>query len=506
MKRISLLISIFILSALLLFPDNGSAFWGFGNHVTPSTQSMANLSTIAKRIISNTQYRPTPGDTYQLIIRMETTQVYSLVLQQNYELDVPFIGTINVKGMTFKALRAYVHKKIKSSIPTDYVSFILQSPAQFDIFVYGGIATPGIITVNPLARVWDAILLAKGFKPGGSFRRVYLFRKGEERVLDLAQFTLKADLSQNPTLEPGDKIYIPQAQVVVSISGKVPYPGKYELLPGETLKDLLGFAGGLSPDAIPDKIEITRLKSDGSVEVSYAKAMEAEKYVLLNGDKVNVPSKFENKEMIMVEGALYGRPLQSEKAVKIPVKPIVVNIPYYQGVTLLDILKQLGGPTPYAEAERSYVVRAKSGKKIPVDVKKLWSDESSPLNIPIEPGDYILIPMKKLQVFVSGQVANPGAVPFSSGYTVADYILASGGIDTETGDPNGIYFVDEKGNRRKASLTDEVSPGNVIFVEKNAWTKTQKMFDNIVVVTGFITSVITFTNLILDFINSRIVK
>ncbi len=61
-------------------------------------------------------------------------------------------------------------------------------------------------------------------------------------------------------------------------------------------------------------------------------------------------------------------------------------------------------------------------------------------------------------------------------------------------------FVDNKGNRKHALLTSEVHPGDLIYADKNNWTQSQKIFDNIVVITTFTTAIITVTNLILSFV------
>ncbi|RKX85689.1 MAG: hypothetical protein DRP57_03170 [Spirochaetes bacterium] len=508
MKRITLT-SIFILIALFAaFTDNGiSVSDNNGNHITsfgqlgiPSVQRPTNNTVLIKRILSNTVYKPTPGDSYQLIIKLNTVTSYILILQQNYDLDVPYLGRINAKNMTFMQLRNYIQNKIKSSIPSDYVSFVLNAPAQFDVFVYGGVKQPGMITANPLTRVWDAITAVKGLKPGASYRSVILSRKGSERTIDLSMFNLDADISQNPTLQPGDKIYIPRAKVIASINGKVNFPGYYELLPGEDLKKLIYYAGGVAEDAYPSKIEITRY-INGDVSLITADLSKQENMKIKNGDRVVVQGKAEKRGMVTIEGALYGKRIDTSKPVSIPAKSIIVNVPFVQGLTLLDVLRELGGPTPFADASKSVIIKSGTGERHQIDITPLWRTKDSSKDISLGSGDYILVPIKKLQVFVSGQVFNPGAFPYVNGYKVSDYLLAAGGINPDTGDKNRMYFVDDQGNRKHVMLDTEVKPGDLIYVDKNTWTDTQKMFDNIVVVTTFTTAVITFTNLILDFID-----
>ncbi len=506
-KNLFLISTIVIVLHLLIttpiFSQEDTSQFGIGNLQTTQIQpSNRNITTLTKRILSNTNYQPTPGDEYLLMIKMEELQTYPLTLQENYDLNVPYIGIINAKGKTFLQLRNLIIKKIRSSIPAEYVSFVLKSPAEFDIFIYGGVKVPGILTVNPLTRVWDAIVLAKGFKPGGSLRNVILKRGEKEFSLDLTRFTMNADLKANPLLRPGDKIYIPPAEIIVEISGKIMYPGKYELLSGETLNDLINYAGGFLPDADKEKIKIARFNGEKAIGISFVSYKESKNIFPKNGYKITVNSALLNVGMITVEGALYGTPLSINKATKIPTQKILVNIPYTKGISLIKILKQLGGPTPFADASKSFIIRKETGKKEFINIEKLWESREQANDISLAPGDYLVIPMKKLQVFVSGEVNSPGTIPYQTGYTVADYIAAAGGINIETGSENTIYFVDKTGKKTHVTLETEVPPGSVILVDKNLWRKTQDTFNNIVVITSFVTTVINFTTLILNFINT----
>ena len=81
-----------------------------------------------------------------------------------------------------------------------------------------------------------------------------------------------------------------------------------------------------------------------------------------------------------------------------------------QDLTLLDVLDQLGGPTPLAEWDRSYVQR-ESGNKIAVMLRQLWNERDLQFDIQLEPGDLVVVPIKALRVYVAGEVSDAGAVP-----------------------------------------------------------------------------------------------
>ena len=482
-----------------IFSDENAVQPGFG--LQPGIiQPQSDPKTLTKRIMSSTRYKLTPGDSYEFVVKIEETERYPLLLSDDYLLDIPFLGTINVEGMYFSDLKKLIVQRVKARVPVQFVDFALTSPALFDVFIYGGVNNPGIATVNPLSRVSEAILLAKGLVPGASFRRVELIRRDETTVLDLARFTARADLSQNPLLEPEDKIYVPQAQKIVEIRGKIKYPEHYELVPGETLGNLLKIAGGITPEAKIDTIRISRLEEEGRLRVLNVALDEAEGFELKNGDRISIGSRLENTERIVVDAAVFGTPTSGDKPAQIPTQNVKVDLPYVEGLTLLKLLSQMGGPTPLAETGKSYIQRGENGERIDVDVKELWKTRDPIYDIALRPRDLLVIPMKKLQVVVAGEVNSPGPVPFANGYKVYDYILAAGGVNVETGDKNSLFFVDEMGNRKRTGLESDVEPGSLIYVGKNNWTITTDVLADILIVTGFVGALIVLTNAIIDLV------
>ncbi len=464
------------------------------------------VNEITKRILSSTRYRLTPGDTYQVIVTMGgTVTSYSLVLQENSDLDVPYVGTLNVKGMYFTDLRKLIAERLKKLLPlAEFISVVLQSPARFDVPVFGAVEAPGVVTVSPLSRVSDAVALAKGVRKGATSRQIRLVRGGKTLTVDLFRYAASGSSDANPYLEPGDTVYVPESATVVTVGGLVRYPGPYEIVPGENLDAVLGYAGGVLPEARPGAVEIMRYSSDGTVTQLLLDRDKAKEIELHNGDRVRVPAMTESRDTIIVTGALYG-PRENagslDKPLPIPAIPVSVSLPYLPGMTLLGALQAMGGPTPYARAKDSVIVRARTGQRVLVDAESLWLSRSPSLDISLEPGDAVNVPLVN-QVFVVGEVRSPGKVPYFPGLTVADYLAAAGGVSEISGDPNAIYFVDAKGNRTRAATTDGVQPGALIFVDKNFIYANQQLFVNITIYTAFFTAVLTFASTVISFINT----
>ncbi len=478
----------------------GSTAPGFGAAGASSAAFQGgDPAQIAQRIMSSTRYKITPGDVYQLSITTDTTATFPLALQENYDIDIPYMGTKNVKGMYFSDLRTMITQGVKKLLPlAQFVSLTMLAPARFDVAVFGGVQKPGMVTVYPLSRVSD-VLAVSGRLPGGTYRQVSLIRGDKKIVIDLLKYSGEGASEENPYLEPGDKIYVPQAQVTVTLTGEVKFPGPYELIPGETLGALLAYAGGTLPDARTTSVEIVRINPDGSTTQKILDVASQASTALVDADRVRVPSIVENGDMVLVTGALFGAPVSTDKPVPIPLMPISVNIPYTPGLSLITVLESLGGPTPYAQAKQAFIIRKKTGDRMMLDVDSLWATRDPAKDVALQPGDTVDVPMA-IDVFVAGEVRTPGKLPYNPALVVSDYLVASGGINPDTGDPNGIYFVDKAGNKTKVGLTSNVPPGAVIVVVPNAWTNTQKNFTNIGIWTGFFTLIINFLTLVVSFI------
>ncbi|MCX7031564.1 MAG: SLBB domain-containing protein [Spirochaetes bacterium] len=493
------LASLALLACLAALAAAEAPATGFGiNGPTGPVYTGGDPAEITRRILAATRYRLTPGDTYQLMFQVDQTYTYPLVLQDTYDLDLPVIGTINVKGMEFAALRKLVIDRIRKAYPLSvYVTFNLLVPARFDVAVFGGVESPGVVTVTPLSMVSDAIALAKGIRKGGSYRRVLLTRGGKDLEVDLLAYNnSEPGGPNNPYLQPGDRITIPAAGVVVTLSGQVRFPGQYEMLPEETLAHLLAYAGGLLPEARADAVELVRFKAGDRQSQSTLDARTQAGTVLANGDRiqVGVPAQ---REMVLVQGGLFGAPVSADKPVVVPVQPISVDVPWTPGLSVLQVLETLGGPTPYAKGKNAVLVRKTTGERIPVDVDALWSGRDPAGDLPLEPGDTLSVPIVN-EVFVAGEVHVPGKVVYSPAFTVAEYLVAAGGIDKETGSLDSLWFVDAEGNRTRVTTSSVVPPGTVIYVDRNTWTKTQKTFTNIMVVTGFMTAIVAFVTAVAE--------
>lgn len=427
-------------------PGGGAAV-AFGQRI-PEPAALSEAEMLAA-LLSSQRYLVTPGDRYRLTIALPQTAQYTLTVQDDGDLKVPYVGTVETAGQEYSRLRNSILDQL-NSLPADYVEFELISPARFEVFVGGAVRSPGTLIMHAINRVHDAIRLAGGFDDHGSRRLIELDRAGgESQRIDLARFFEVGVDEFNPLLRPGDRVFVPVAETTVTIAGSVRYPGSYELLPAEGLAGLIAWAGGLLPDADPDHIEISGYPEPGSFGRTTVAFEDADRIPLRHHDAIVVGSTNRHIDPVILSGAFYGAPQRGpqdgDATITIPKEPVEATIPYSTGLSLRQAMAALGGPTPYAAADAGFIIRA-DAERVPFDAAAVW-DGAQP-DVALRAEDRVVAPIARVTVSISGAVELPGEYELLRGATVADLMNQAGGptpyanrrrVMVRQPDPDGRY-------------------------------------------------------------------
>jgi len=70
------------------------------------------------------------------------------------------------------------------------------------------------------------------------------------------------------------------------------------------------------------------------------------------------------------------------------------SLPYRRDMSLMDVLIAVGGVTEFASGNKASIIRTVNGKtqKVPVRLNDLIKDGDISANIPVQPGDVLVIP------------------------------------------------------------------------------------------------------------------
>jgi protein involved in polysaccharide export with SLBB domain len=232
-------------------------------------------------------YQVNVGDIVKIDIFGGIDKNLVLTIDNNGNITLPVIGPLYVAGMSVYSLKKLIKKKLKPTYPNSKIVIDVKVNSFIQVALTGYVKAPGIYNLNSLSTVKDLLIAANGFGNIGSMRRVYLKRNGRViKVMDFYKLIKSGQLVDTTLLRNGDIIYVPKAKELVSLRGAVAEEAIFELLPKETLRDLIKYAGGLLPTASKKDIKIKRYLNN-SKEIVYLRNYN-DRFFLKNGDEVYV--------------------------------------------------------------------------------------------------------------------------------------------------------------------------------------------------------------------------
>ncbi|MBR1569372.1 MAG: SLBB domain-containing protein [Bacteroidales bacterium] len=219
-------------------------------------------------------FRTTDGaqapDTYVLgegdevhisIFGSSQTEIHQRIAQDG-SIQPAGSSKIFLKGLTLAQGRQAVKNKLSQhySFRQDQIAVTITTARTLTVSIYGEVGIPGGFTISALNTAFNALAAAGGPTEIGSVRNIQRSRAGKTERLDLYKFMMGESGSVLYDLQNNDVLFVPVAQKIVRIEGAVNRPMRYEMADGETLADLIRYAGGISADAYADYVSVERLE------------------------------------------------------------------------------------------------------------------------------------------------------------------------------------------------------------------------------------------------------
>ena len=200
---------------------------------------------------------------------------------------------IFLKGLSLAQARQLVKARLAQhySFRQDQIAVTITTARTITVSIYGEVAVQGGFTLSALNTAFNALAAAGGPTEIGSLRNIQRSRAGKTERLDLYQYMIGNAAGVFYDLQNNDVLFVPVAQKVVTVEGAVNRPMRYEMVDGETLKELLDYAGGLTANAYPEYVSVERYENGEKriLEYNLSKVLNgSEKVYMVAGDIVRV--------------------------------------------------------------------------------------------------------------------------------------------------------------------------------------------------------------------------
>ena len=372
-------------------------------------------------------YRLGPGDEVIIDIWGTNETTIRQTITPEGDIMVAQIGPVYLNGLTISEAGRKIRQVLASKYagvsgdnPESQIRVTLGQIRTIQINVMGEVAVPGPYRLSSFSTVFHALYRAGGVSNIGSLRNIKVMRGGRQvAVVDVYDYILKGQLSDDIRLEEGDVIMVPTYGVLVSVDGNVKRPMHYEMKDGETLAALIDYAGGFAGDAYTDEVRIVRRTGRENRIFSVESAAYAG-WKLEDGDAVTVGAildRFANR--VEVRGAVY-RPGMYELSDELN--------------TVKKLVERAQGLTGDAFQSRVILTREREDlthEVIAIDLEGVLSGRVA--DVPLQREDVLVIPSiheleAKGAFTISGEVSRPGIYPYAENTTLEDLLVQAGGL------------------------------------------------------------------------------
>tara|TARA_B100001059_G_scaffold235416_1_gene280931 strand:+ start:6202 stop:8748 length:2547 start_codon:yes stop_codon:yes gene_type:complete len=365
-----------------------------------------------------------PGDKIFIDIFGESEAYYQVEVGPEGDALLENIGPVNINGLNLDEAKNRLKnrlKKIYNGISSGKTSINVSVgiPRAIRINIAGEVQLPGTYNFSAFNTLYNALYVAGGITENASLRDIRLFRNNKLiSTVDVYDFLSTGNMSNNIRLENNDLILVGTYKNRITVKGNVITPGRFESKEGETLKNIIDYAGGFNENAYKKSVKITRVFDD-KLKIVDVNSDQFEFFNPINGDVIEVDQivmKYENR--LLIKGSVY--------------KPGVFS--FQVGMTVKDLINKAEGLKPDTYFEKAYITRTNSDYStttIPFNLTKQINESENPITL--QQDDVILISSvndlrEDEYLEISGEVNMPGIFPYSSNLSLNDLIILAGGL------------------------------------------------------------------------------
>ncbi len=368
-------------------------------------------------------YKVGSGDEISISVWGYSEFSENLLVDERGYITPSSYGRIYVKGLTFKKMRSLLESKFGSflDMKNSEIDVTLSYSRVITVHIVGEVYNPGSYTIPAINTAFNALIAANGPNQLGSVRNIYIKRDGKTvDSLDVYQFLFNPSRSQDIYMQDGDYLFIPPAKHIIEMKGAVNRPYTYEAKTGESIAELIKYAGGYTTNAFIDVLTLKRIDYN-AVKVNDVHKDHINSTIVQNGDEV-VVNTISNKlsNVVSVKGSV----------------GVSGDYEFVKGEHLLDLLQRAKCIAEKTFMDKVYVIRLNKERTkthITVNLVAILEDDGHIDNILLQEYDIVNVLSvddfdDEFSVSVLGAVRKAGSFDFGEGMTLQDVLLQAGGL------------------------------------------------------------------------------
>ncbi|MEX1221487.1 MAG: SLBB domain-containing protein [Idiomarina sp.] len=321
------------------------------------------------------------GDTLRVQLYGKESSNYEVTVDREGKITIGQLGPMQVAGLSYDEVKELVRATVRERMIGIEAAVSISELRSMQVFVVGEAYKPGAYTVSSLTTISQALFVSGGVSDIASLRNIQLKRNGKTvKTFDLYDLLTKGDASDDALLRSGDVVFIPPRGEMVTVSGQVMRPAKYELKGNETLADVVQLAGGLLSNAYEQSAQLKRIKNGSYIIETVNLQAQADSLNVRGGDELEIAAVAERVAAgAMLVGAVTRPGLYEVKA----------------GTQISDLLPSIDSALlPVADLAYGMVVRNSADRRqtevLQFDVTKAINGEQGQ-NLELQPRDQIVI-------------------------------------------------------------------------------------------------------------------
>ena len=391
-------------------------------------------------------------------------------------------GRIYVKGLTFKSMRSLLKNKFGKlfDMQNSEIDVSLSYSKVITVNIVGEVYNPGSYIIPSINTAFNALISANGPTQLGSVRNIYIKRDGKTvDSLDVYKFLFDPNISNDIYLQDGDYLFVPPANKLVDVSGAVKRPYTYEAKVGETVGDLIRYAGGFSSRAYKDIITLKRLDYN-EMKVFDVHSNDFSSEFVNNGDEL-VVNLISNKlsNVITVSGNI----------------GVAGEYEFKSGEKLLDLLNRSKSISQKTFLEKVYVIRLNEDRTkthISVNLESILENPNHPDNLTMKEYDVVNVLSiddfdDNFNITVEGAVRQAGGFNYGDGMSLQSALFLAGGL-TQQAEGSRVevsrimdYDINTNKLKPRRAIVKKVTIGDDLALSKEAENFELKPFDQVFV-------------------------